>query len=92
MELFDPRGRGRKQKFKLVERFENLNGLTFNILNSNKKYSDDFLYYLVELLEEEYGARFKKMINKEKPTTPASEEKLSEAISGVDFILAGVGD
>lgn len=93
MDYFDPTGgQSVAQEFKRAERFDKLEGLTCNILDNGKMNSDKLLTFIAELLEKEHGVRFNKLVKKERATTPATDKEMNEAINGVDFILAGVGD
>lgn len=93
MEFFDPTGsQAITREFVRAPRFDSLQGLTCTILDNGKMNSDRLLTFIAEFLEKEHGVRFQKLVKKMRATTPATDVELNEAISGADFVLAGVGD
>jgi hypothetical protein len=93
IQFFDPTGSGQESaQFAMAARFEVLQGLRCNILNNGKQNSDKLLSMVADLLKERYGVIMNRMVKKWKANAQATEDDLTKAVAGADFVLTGVGD
>ncbi len=93
MKFFDPTGGQPKvQQVVMANRFVDLKGLRFNILDNGKQNSRNLLSMVGDMLEKNYGATVVEIVTKLKASMQATVAELAEAVKGVDFVLTGTGD